>query len=611
MDRFNRTALAPKIAVIAVGTALAIAAIGVFGWHLRALGQEQDRAWQRYARDAVKISTAIESLSAHLGYGGFIHNFKNYILRGQPSYAEAAAADLNAVASDLDVLDAELSDAELLAAVAQIRRTFDEYGDRLRRAIAERGTMTSEQIDALVKVDDAAALHALGLLSASAEMAMERQLASADTLSRRLDAFLNGGVLIFVLLAAGGSGLAIAIAKQTKLARQLEQVNQEVTVLLRAAPDAVVYVDEAGLIDFANDQTASVLGYDPKELRGVPVDTIVPDAARLAHFAYRTGFLPEPPPGATRSARELVATAKDGSKIPVSISLNAIRRDGKPLVIAAIRDASAHRSRLTALSTELARQLEIAEAANTSKSRFLAHMSHELRTPLNAIIGFTDTIRILGIEKLGTAKTLEYLEDINRSGAYLLDLINDILDISKIEDESLPIELIAADPGTILDDVLRTIKPIRKAKRIALRTEIEPTGTVLCDRRAMQQCLLNLLSNAIKYSEWGATVTVRVQRSGPRVRFEVHDDGPGIPAEVLDNVGQPFLRSSDPAVASIEGTGMGLAITKRLMDSQGGDLAIESELGWGTTAVLAIPVDPNGTKDTQPLRPSWTQSATL
>jgi len=230
-------------------------------------------------------------------------------------------------------------------------------------------------------------------------------------------------------------------------------------------------------------------------------------------------------------------------------------------------------------------------AANRAKSMFLSHMSHELRTPLNAVLGFSDMLMSVGFERLGAARSLEYVRDIHRSGAHLLDLVNDVLDLSRIESGALQLAIKAHDPTRLVDNALEIVDPIAKARRVEIERHVESVEHVMCDRRAMQQCLLNLLSNAIKFSDAGGAVGVSVTRVSRAARFIVSDSGPGIPADVLANIGQPFNQAINPLVSGQEGTGLGLAITLKLVEAQGGRLTIDSAPGHGTRVTIDLPID--------------------
>lgn len=368
----------------------------------------------------------------------------------------------------------------------------------------------------------------------------------------------------------------------------------ELKAVLESAPDAILTVDSRRCVATFNRAAEQLFGWPSAEIIGNPVDVLVPAGVRSGHRKLIGDYLidPEARTGPMTGPRVVQALRRDGTTFPASVSLARYEHSGRPAVAVTARDMTeivATRERLTETSSELARQLEAAQAANLSKNRFLANMSHELRTPLNAILGFSEMLEARESLRLDHRKVGDYAGHIHRSGMHLLELINDVLDLSKIESDAFPIQLDAYDINHIIQGAIEIIQPTARAKNISIdvdRGEFEP---VLCDRRAIHQCVLNILSNSIKFSPPGSSVLTRIESDSDFLYFRISDQGPGIPAEVLAQIGQPFVRGTDPGIASIEGTGLGLAITQNLMLRQGGRLKIDSELGRGTTATLAIP----------------------
>ncbi len=231
-----------------------------------------------------------------------------------------------------------------------------------------------------------------------------------------------------------------------------------------------------------------------------------------------------------------------------------------------------------------------AEAAYASKSRFLANMSHELRTPLNAIIGFSDLIEKQLLGPLGNEKYLDYISAIRESGHHLLDLITDILDMSKIEAGKYELTL----ENVNVSQVIRTVVQMMEARahegklKLTCRLPVEDM-TIRADRRALKQILLNLLSNAIKFTPASGAVDVTLEDDGAYIVFEVRDTGIGIPAHKLADVTKPFEQVSNAFTRGHEGSGLGLAITKDLTELHSGTLNIDSRLGAGTTVQVRLP----------------------
>ena len=278
-----------------------------------------------------------------------------------------------------------------------------------------------------------------------------------------------------------------------------------------------------------------------------------------------------------------------GSREKIWISENAylVRdEDGNPLYYeGTVRDITARK----AADNRIKEALEHAEAANRAKTDFLAHMSHELRTPLNAIIGFSDFLRS-SVSELSPEKVREYADDIHKSGDYLLDLINDILDLSRIESGSLELDIVETDATKALQQTIETVRPMAEGRKITLECECDTEGHILGDRRAIHQCLLNLLSNAIKFSPEKSTVYLRVDReSEERIYISVENEGPGFPQAVLDRLGDPFntAQTGIPFIRQ-SGTGLGLAITDTLMQRMGGTFTARNTPERGAFACLVF-----------------------
>jgi signal transduction histidine kinase len=241
------------------------------------------------------------------------------------------------------------------------------------------------------------------------------------------------------------------------------------------------------------------------------------------------------------------------------------------------------------MNDELQRLYRELETASEHKSEFLANMSHELRTPLNAIIGFSQVLRE-GIAGDVNAKQAEYLDDILTSGNHLLALINDVLDLSKVE--AGQVHLVLA-PFSMRDALERGLSMVREqATRDGVQVTLHANGgldTVTGDERRIRQVIFNLLSNAVKFTPRGGLVDVAATQSNGEVRVSVADTGPGIAAEDLDRIFQEF-QQTEAGARHQEGTGLGLALSKRFVEMHGGRIWCDSEVGRGSTFVFSLPV---------------------
>ena len=235
-----------------------------------------------------------------------------------------------------------------------------------------------------------------------------------------------------------------------------------------------------------------------------------------------------------------------------------------------------------------------AELANHSKSEFLANMSHELRTPLNAVIGFTEIISQELFGPIGNEKYLEYIKDVHASSLHLLSIINDVLDMSKIEAGKLELQKEAVTLQNVMADVIRIVHERAGSRDIALESDlIDESVMIWADERAMKQIFLNLLSNAIKFSKEGGSVQIRVRNGQPEFAVvEIEDHGIGMDADEQERALQPFGQAKPATTRNYGGTGLGLPITKGLVEAHGGTLTILSRPGEGTTVRLMLPTQP-------------------
>jgi cell cycle sensor histidine kinase DivJ len=262
-----------------------------------------------------------------------------------------------------------------------------------------------------------------------------------------------------------------------------------------------------------------------------------------------------------------------------------LRRADATRIMGVLRDARGERAR----EAELTHAREEAEAQNAGKSRFLANMSHELRTPLNAIMGFADIMRQNLFGPL-PGRYAEYPELIHESGGHLLELINDVLDMSKIEAERFELNLEAFDAREAVNAVLRLMRGQADRAGVHLRGVVPREALpVTADRRALKQITLNLISNALKFTPRDGAVTVTLHPSGDLLELVVADTGAGIAPEDLARLGRPYEQAGDGALRA-EGTGLGLSLVRAFARLHGGEMTIESRLGEGTTVIVRMPV---------------------
>jgi two-component system, cell cycle sensor histidine kinase PleC len=246
---------------------------------------------------------------------------------------------------------------------------------------------------------------------------------------------------------------------------------------------------------------------------------------------------------------------------------------------------------LADLAEKYAREKTRAEEANQSKSKFLANMSHELRTPLNAIIGFSEIMGSGMFGDLGSDKYREYCHDILTSGHYLLDVINDILDMSKIEAGRMKLDMETLDLSKTLAESLRVVTGRAQDKDLVFDADISSSIPMVADRRATKQIMVNLLSNAVKFTPEGGRVVVRSHVLRDKIVFLIADTGIGIAPHSLARLGRPFEQVESQLTKTYHGSGLGLAIARSLTQLHGGSMKLRSKLGAGTVVRISLPRD--------------------
>jgi PAS domain S-box-containing protein len=403
---------------------------------------------------------------------------------------------------------------------------------------------------------------------------------------------------------------------------RLSDVDIGVDSLLDTAPCGFVSFVDDGTIRAANATLRDMLGYARDELQGRRLESILNVGSRIF---YQTHFFPLIK--LQGRAEEIFLLLRPKSGEDVAMLCNAVRRQRagewitdcvfmrvherqkfEDALLRAKKEAEEanellerhaielemSEQQLLEQGQELERQRTLAEEANRAKSAFLATMSHELRTPLNAIGGYVQLLE-LGIQGPITDKQADALARISRAQRHLLRLINDILNLARIEAGRVEYNLTACSLEEMVDAVLPMVEPQLQSRGVRYSVDIAPELTAYADREKVQQILLNLLSNATKFTPANGSVTVSGAAEGERrerVRLVVRDTGVGIPAERLVHVFEPFVQVDDSHARRAEGTGLGLAISRDLARGMGGDLSAESEVGVGSAFTLTLPALP-------------------
>jgi protein-histidine pros-kinase len=371
------------------------------------------------------------------------------------------------------------------------------------------------------------------------------------------------------------------ITAEERHAQDLARAESYARSLLECAPDAMVIVNTKGEIRVTNVETERLFGYTRDELIGRPVEMLIPP-----RFHPRTAFFADSQTGQMGVGSELFGQRKDGAEFPVEISLSPMEGEDGPLATASIRDVTKQKlveNRLREANIQLA-------GANRAKDKFLANMSHELRTPLNAILGFTGTL-LMKLPGPLNAEQERQLSVVRTNSRHLLSLINDLLDLARIESGKMKLTIEDIDCEALLDDVAVALHPLAEERGIELRVEppMAPT-TVHCDRRAIRQILINLANNAIKFTDDGG-VSLSLSRHEPEALtiLAVADTGRGIKAEDQRLLFEAFEQFGAEDATPYEGAGLGLHICQTLAAALGGSISFQSELGVGSTFSIELP----------------------
>ncbi len=406
---------------------------------------------------------------------------------------------------------------------------------------------------------------------------------------------------IFVLSDASGKReaereIGELIGRQEQARREMN-AERRFRELLEAAPDGIIEVDCEGRIVLMNPVTEKMFGYSAAELLGRSVDILLPEDARAAHTRHRAQYWDNPTARSMARGITLHGRRKDGSSFPVEISLSPVRTEGGIRVTAIMRDVTQRKedeARIQALREEHTRQVELrneeVERANRLKSEFLANMSHELRTPLHTVIGFAE---LLGEEVKGPLNPDQkrFISHIYKDAQHLLNLINEVLDLSRIEAGKLVLNLEYVNMAELLEETVSSFRPQSELKSLQINTTTPANPYAFADPVRMRQIIRNLLGNAVKFTPAGGRIDVGLEVLQTALQISVADTGLGIPHEEQDAIFDNFHQVIGPDSAFREGTGLGLPITRRLVEAHGGRIRVESEPGKGSRFTFTVPLE--------------------
>jgi two-component system cell cycle sensor histidine kinase PleC len=408
-------------------------------------------------------------------------------------------------------------------------------------------------------------------------------------------------------------GIAVDITEQKSLAEKTVEADLRLRDAIETIPEAFVLWDAEDRLVLCNSHFQRLHKLpDSAVTPGTSYETII-EVGKMPEVRTRLHDAGTQAPGARTFEAQLddgswlhisERRTKDGGYVSVGTDITRIKEHEQKLVDndlrlrATVIDLKRSQTALEQQALELADLAEKyseeknrAEEANQTKSKFLANMSHELRTPLNAIIGFSEIMESGMFGTLGSEKYQEYCHDILTSGHYLLEVINDILDMSKIEAGRMKLDMESLDLSKTLAESLRVVSGRADDKNLVVSADIEGTISVVADRRAIKQIIVNLLSNAVKFTPDGGKVTVRSRLLRDSIVLMIADTGIGIAPHSLARLGRPFEQVESQLTKTYHGSGLGLAIARSLTHLHGGTMRLRSRLGTGTVVCVSLPRD--------------------
>lgn len=418
---------------------------------------------------------------------------------------------------------------------------------------------------------------------------------SADTLTQI--------IVIVVLLTIVLMITAIEVSRRFDLYQQIKDSESRNRVILNNILGAVITIDEKGIVQTVNHALENIFGYSADEVIGRNVRIFVPEPYASEHDNYLKKYREGGEAKIIGTTRTTEALRKDGSLFPIELDVCEVEQQGQHMYIGIVRDITErkqveeeldkYRTQLEKIVQErtlnMKSALNEAERANSAKSDFLSHMSHELRTPLNAIIGFGQMLE-LDAEAFNDTQQGN-VKEILDAGHHLLNLINDVLDLAKIESGKLEVSMESVNLDDVLQQCLSLIQPHAEARQIKIIENLCDKGySVQADFTRLKQVLLNLLSNAVKYNCESGSITVDSEIiDKQRLRISVADTGEGLTDEEITQLFKPFERINE--ANNVEGTGIGLVITKHLVELMGGTVGIKSSKDKGSVFWIELVSD--------------------
>ena len=376
------------------------------------------------------------------------------------------------------------------------------------------------------------------------------------------------------------------ITERHQAEEALQESEARILAVVDSVANGIIVINEEGIVENFKRGAEKIFGYAAEEVIGENVNMLMPQPYHDEHDGYLNNFLKTGQKKIIGIGREVSGLRKDGSSFPMHLSVTEVALTNRTLFTGIVRDITESKQAKEALH----QARDAAEDANRAKSELLAKMSHELRTPLNSVIGFANVLAKNKGGHLGEQE-LVFIERITDNGRHLLDLINDILDLSKVEAGKLELLLSDVALDQLLNDTVDQLGGEVRGKKVKLATEIpKKIKSLQADEAKLKQVLINLLGNALKFTEKGRiTISILTNPKTHRPeRIEVRDTGIGIPADRLANIFEAFQQAESGTSRQYVGTGLGLAISRSLCDLMGYQLNVSSTVGVGTTFSIIL-----------------------
>jgi PAS domain S-box-containing protein len=467
-------------------------------------------------------------------------------------------------------------------------------GDRLIEANSEFSRLTG--YETIADLERAGGLDALITRreGADAGVYLVRADGTQVLVSARLQSvrYEGSSALMLALTPAAGTLAAVTtepqIIGESDAARRLASLKVEVDELrsiLETATDGVIVLDTEGRIRSMNRSASALFNFDDSEIQGKPFAMLFAHESQKSVQDYLAGLSGHGVASVLNDGREVIGREASGGFIPLFMTMG--RMPGSNSYCAVIRDITQWKRS----EEELRTAKRAAETANQHKSDFLARVSHEIRTPLNAIIGFSDMIANEHFGPAGHPRYVEYAADIGRSGRHVLDIVNDLLDISKIEAGEMDLEFAAVGINDCVSEAVSLVQPQANAQRVIIRTSLsQSVPDVVADLRSIKQIALNILANAIRYTPSGGQIVVSTAyESSGSVTLRIRDTGVGMSKAELDQAMKPFGQVASGTRQRGDGTGLGLPLTKAMTEANRAAFAIHSAPNEGTLVEITFP----------------------